>query len=260
MADTNIGRFVWYDLLTSDTSAAASFYEHVVGWKSQPWKQGYTMFTGGQGGGPKAGTAQMPEEAQKMGAPPHWTSNVFVADVDATIAQVRKLGGKVLMEPSDFPEVGRLAGIADPHGAAVHLFKPKQAMTLPDSTKPGEFTWSELVTTDHEAAFRFYSTIFGWERRRDFDMGPNGKYLIYGTPGKDGKDLGGMFTKSKDMPMPPSWLYYIQVIGLDGAIDRAQAKGARVLNGPMEVPGGARIAQLADPQGSAFALHEEASR
>jgi hypothetical protein len=109
------------------------------------------------------------------------------------------------------------------------------------------------MTTDHEAAFGFYSALFGWEKIRDFDMGKMGKYLIYGTRGKE---LGGMFTKSKDMPMPPMWTYYVQVADLDAAILRARAKGARLMNGPMEVPGGARIAQLSDPQGAAFALHE----
>jgi uncharacterized protein len=36
---------------------------------------------------------------------------------------------------------------------------------------------------------------------------------------------------------------------LEAAIERAKAKGARVLNGPMEVPGGQRIVQLMDPRG-----------
>jgi uncharacterized protein len=255
MTDTNTGRFIWYDLLTSDSRAAAAFYEHVVGWKSQPWKQGYTLFGGGQGGGPNAGTAQLPEEARKAGAPPHWTSNVCVDDVDATIAEVRALGGKVVMEPMDFPDVGRLAGIADPQGAAIHLFKPRQAVTRPDSSKPGEFTWNELITSGHEAAFDFYSAIFGWEKIRDFDMGPQGKYLVYG---RGGRELGGMFTKPKDTPMPPAWLYYVHVAGLDAALGRAKDRGARVQNGPIEVPGGGRIAQLLDPQGAAFALHEDA--
>src|SRR6185437_14639096 len=96
---------------------------------------------------------------------------------------------------------------------------------------------------------------FGWEKVRDFDMGAMGQYLIYGT---NGKEVGGMFTKPKDMPLPSSFWYYIHVTDLDAALGRAKAKGARVLNGPMEVPGGARIVQLADPQGAMFALHEDA--
>jgi predicted enzyme related to lactoylglutathione lyase len=58
------------------------------------------------------------------------------------------------------------------------------------------------------------------------------------------------------MPAPPHWLYYVQVGDLDGAIARAKSRGAKLLNGPMQVPGGARIAQLDDPQGAGFALHE----
>jgi len=69
-----------------------------------------------------------------------------------------------------------------------------------------------------------------------------------------------MFTKGKDIPLPPHWLYYVQVDDLDASIERAKAKDAKLLNGPMEVPGGARIAQLMDPQGAAFALHEPAKK
>ncbi len=251
MTDSNVGRFVWYDLLTTDPDAAVPFYEHVVGWKTQPWENGYTMFVGGQG--PLGGTARLPEQAEQMGAPPHWASNVGVADVDATAAKVKQLGGRIFKEPTDYPKVGRLAVIGDPQGAPIHIFTPSQPMVLHDSSQSGEFVWSELLTTDHEAAFRFYSAIFGWQKLRDHDMGAMGKYLIYGTAGKE---LGGMFTKSKDMPMPPLWSYYVQIADLDAAIERAKSKGARLLNGPMEVPGGARIAQLSDPQGAAFALHE----
>ena len=56
--------------------------------------------------------------------------------------------------------------------------------------------------------------------------------------------------------MPPMWLYYVDTKNLDAAIARATKRGARVMNGPMEEPGGARIAQLVDPQGAAFALHQ----
>jgi predicted enzyme related to lactoylglutathione lyase len=247
----NIGRFVWYELLTTDPRAAVPFYTEVIGWKTEVYEGGYTMWVAGQG--PLGGTMTLSEEAKKMGAPPHWTSYVEVADVDATAAQARKLGGTVYMEPTDLPKLGRFAVIADPQGATLCLYKPLESMALHDNTKPGEFTWSELLTTDHEAAFSFYSSLFGWKRLREHDMGTMGVYLLYGV---GEKQLGGMFTKPKEMPMPPAWMYYVEVDGLDARVEKAKSKGGKLLNGPMEVPGGARIAQMMDPQGAAFSMHE----
>jgi predicted enzyme related to lactoylglutathione lyase len=254
MSDAIVSHFVWHELLTTDPKAAMAFYGDVVGWKTQPWENGqYTMWVASQG--PLGGTMELPEPARKMGTPPHWTANVAVKDVDATVVHARERGGRVYVEPNDIPNVGRFAVIADPQGASISVFRPSGPMALHDTTKPGEFCWGELATSDHEAAFRFYSELFGWKKLSDFDMGPGGKYLIYGV---GDVRLGGMFTKPKEMAMPPAWIYYAQVADLDAAVARAKAKGAKLLNGPMEVPGGAHIAQLTDPQGVFFALHEEA--
>ena len=73
--------------------------------------------------------------------------------------------------------------------------------------------------------------------------------------GKDGRTLGGMATKPKNYPAPPHWVYYVKVDDLDGALARVKKDGGTVMNGPMEVPGGDRIAQCLDPQGAEFALH-----
>jgi predicted enzyme related to lactoylglutathione lyase len=252
---TNTGRFVWYELLTTDPKQAIAFYSDVAGWKTQPFGTGdYTMWVGSQG--PLGGVTALPDEAKQMGAGPYWQANVEVANVDETVAKVKQLGGKVFVT-EDIPDVGRFAVIADPQGAVISVFTPKGDMQSHDIAKSGEFSWNELYTTDHEAAFAFYHQIAGWERLGEFDMGPMGKYLLWG---RGGKQLGGMMTKPKDMKtpdgreVPPSWLYYITMEDFDAAFARAKAKNARVLNGPMEVPGGQRIVQLMDPQGAAFAL------
>ena len=63
---------------------------------------------------------------------------------------------------------------------------------------------------------------------------------------------------TKGAPWSSTWLYYIEVADLDAALTRAQARGGKTMNGPMSVPGGARVAQLTDAQGIVFALHENA--
>src|SRR5215467_12558255 len=234
MENAKTGHFVWHDHLAKDPKAAIAFYTEVVGWRTQAFGDGghYTMWVGSQG--PMGGVMQLPDEAVKMGAPPHWTGNVQVADVDATVQLTKTLGGKVYKEPSDIPTVGRFAVIADPQGATISVFKPNAAMQLHDETKEGEVCWNELMTSDSAAGFKFYSEIFGWKTIDEMDMGPMGKYRIYGV---GTKRLGGMMTSPKGAPMPPMWIYYFQMNDLDAAISRATKKGAKVMNGPMEVPG-----------------------
>ena len=249
----NNGQFVWYEHLTRDPKAAIAFYADVVGWKTQPFAENadYIMWVGSQG--PLGGVMKLPDEAAKMGAPPSWMSHVQVEDVDATAALTKKLGGRIYKEPTDIPTVGRFAVIADPQGAAIMIFKPNSAMALHDASKAGEFCWNELLTSDSAAAFPFYSQIFGWKILQEMDMGPMGIYRVFGL---GEKRLGGMMTTPKGAPMPPMWLYYIETSGLDAAIGRATKGGAKIMNGPLDVPGGGRIVQLMDPQGAAFALHQ----
>jgi predicted enzyme related to lactoylglutathione lyase len=252
----NVGRFVWHEHLTKDPKAAIAFYGEVVGWKTQPFEgTDYMMWVTSQG--PMGGVMKLPDEAAKMGVPPHWMGHVEVTDVDATAANVKKLGGKIHKEPTDIPTVGRFSIIADPQGAALSVFKPSSSMGLHDVEKEGEFCWNELIVPDSGAAFKFYSQLFGWKISREMEMGPMGTYRIFAA---GDKDIGGMMNTPKGNAIPPAWLYYTQTRDLGAAVKRATGKGAKVINGPMDIPGGAKIAQLTDPQGAAFALHQNPAK
>ena len=115
-----------------------------------------------------------------------------------------------------------------------------------------EGSWHELTTTDAPAALKFYSDVFGWRPSDTMDMGPMGKYHMFNRP--HGM-IGGMMNKPPEMAhVPPHWMIYFRVPDINAAVERIKANGGKILNGPMEVPGG-RIAQCLDPQGAAFALH-----
>jgi predicted enzyme related to lactoylglutathione lyase len=253
MADER-GRFVWYDLSTTDPAGAKAFYGKVVGWGTQEWEPlSYTMWTAN--GTPIGGI--MPPAPANAKIPPHWLAHITVPDVDATVKQATSLGGRILSPAADIPGVGRYAVLSDPQGAAFAVFAPSAEMPRNDEPAVGEFSWHELATSDWASAFTFYQALFGWDKQAEHDMGPMGKYLLWG---RGGKQLGGMMTTPPGMKtpdgrdVPPSWMFYVTTDDLDAALGRAKARGARVLNGPMEVPGGQRIVQLMDPQGAAFAL------
>ena len=86
------------------------------------------------------------------------------------------------------------------------------------------------------------------------DMGDMG---FYQTFGRGAQPLGGIFNGPPDMP-GVGWLLYVRVPDVDAAAETVKAGGGRILNGPMEVPGGDRICQCMDPQGVAFAVHSVA--
>lgn len=249
------GRFVWHECFTTDVKGAIAFYTEVVGWKTQPFEadkpDAYTMWVSSQG--PIGGVAPLPEQAKKMGAPPHWMGNVEVKDVDASVKQAQGLGAKVHVPPTPIPNVGRFAVIADPQGASLALVQFDQSMAPHDPMKPGEINWNELNTTDAPAALKFYSELFGWKELSKMDMGPMGTYYIFG---QGDKQYGGMMNLTPEAGnMPPSWMYYINTDDLDAAMARATSKGAKTIYGPQEVPGGSRVANMVDPQGCYFALH-----
>ena len=104
----------------------------------------------------------------------------------------------------------------------------------------GTFSWHELATSDNEAAFAFYSGLFGWDAMQRMDMGPTGVYLIFG---ENGVQRGGMYIKPPDMPGPPNWLPYAHVPSADEGYASLRLSNRRQGScAPMDVPGGGRIA------------------
>ncbi len=252
-----VGRFCWYDLMTTDVEAGKNFYTSVIGWGIEKWDNAdfdYPMWTTARG--PIGGAAALPEEAQAAGSPPHWIAYVEVADINTATTRVQELGGAVHMAATEIPDTGEFAVVADPQGAVFALYQPKGNSSEATMPEAGDFSWNELMTSNHDDALEFYSALFGWESTEVHEMAPGAEYVIYGQPGNP-MPLGGMFTKTEEMQGPPAaWVYYITVDGLEDTLDKVRGNGGQVIVEPMEVPGGDRIAHCVDPQGAFFALHE----
>ena len=246
------GRFAWHELSTTDPGAAATFYSQITPWKTEPSElaKDYTLFT--NGGTPMAGALALDPALVARDVPPHWLPYVCVYDVDACARQVPKLGGRVLSGPHEVPGVGTWVIISDPQGAAIGLYEPDTPRPAYGGSPPlGEFSWHELATTDYKAAFDFYRPLLQWEKINEHDMGEMGIYLLFG---QKGQSFGGIFNRPPQIPAS-NWLSYARVVDVKTAAPAVQQLGGKVMNGPMEVPGGDWIAQCMDPQGATFALH-----
>lgn len=248
------GRFIWYELMTSDTAAARKFYGEVVDWTFHDMPMPGMTYTVLQAGGRGIGGLMgIPADAAAMGVPPNWTGYVAVDDTDAAVAKVKALGGSVMREPTDIPTIGRFAVVADPAGAVIAIMTPAPMDSPPEpiaAGTPGSSAWRELYGADPKSGFDFYGDLFGWKRDEAMDMGPMGVYQLFSN--QDGQ-VGGMMRKPDQVPVA-AWAYYFQVGEIDAAAARVKGAGGQILNGPMEVPGGGWIVQAMDPQGAMFAL------
>lgn len=121
----------------------------------------------------------------------------------------------------------------------------------------GSFIWYELMTTDPEAAKRFYGDVVGWTIG---DPAPGDvEYRMIGAP--DGF-AGGVLTLTPEMcdgGARPVWLGYLGVDDVDRAVEKAVAAGAQVRMEAFDAPGVGRIGMIADPQGVPIYLMRGAS-
>ncbi|HTX52254.1 MAG TPA: VOC family protein [Candidatus Baltobacteraceae bacterium] len=127
------GDWTWAQLFARDPAAAGRFYASLAGWEVLPDTRGARpdVFVFASGGYSRASLVPLPPRPQ---AGPNWLLFVRVVDVKAAAAQAIRLGGRVLVPPSDTPTEYWRAVIADPTGAVlgvVQLQAPGQAKEQP---------------------------------------------------------------------------------------------------------------------------------
>lgn len=242
------GTFSWVDLSTGDAAGAKSFYGGMFGWEFEdseiPGGGVYTMCH--VQGDAVAAIVQQDEQ------PGHWNHYVTVASADEAPAKARQLGASVIEEPFDVMGSGRMAVFADPNGAVICVWEPRDHIGAGRVNDVGCMSWNELQTGDVETASNFYAGLFGWEMK---PVEQDGK-TVYVTFKNSGWTNGGFMPLSEmHVDAPSYWLAYFSVDSCDGAVARAEELGGGLLAGPME-PGAGRIAVLGDPQGAVFAVFE----
>ncbi|WP_419804920.1 VOC family protein [Terriglobus sp.] len=250
--------WIWYELMTTDPQAAATFYGNVVGWRVERFPgpdEGPQYLVGHAGDRGVVGIMAMPPTVP-AGVPPNWTGYIHTASIDPAVKALTEAGGRVLYGPMEIPNVGRLAAVADPEGGVFNLMQPGRtdAPPRPAQGGSGSIGWCELHSDHPEKNFAWYQQLFGWKRGEAMDMGPGGVYQMFST--NDQPTNGGSCGKM-GAGQPTHWLYYFAVDGLDAAIERVRQGGGNVFMGPHEVPGGTWIAIGNDPQGAVFALHSQ---
>ena len=167
---------------------------------------------------------------------------------------MRTAGGRVIVEPHDVLDAGRMAMCADPEGATFAVWQANTHIGAEVVNAPGSWNWSNLITADPDAAQRFYGAVFGWEFD-EMEIGGDrsvtvvvpeyGDYLESIDPGvrarhADGRRAAALHRHRRlvrtDGPGGPRWHLTFTVADADEAATRARALGGEVLVEPFDIP------------------------
>jgi predicted enzyme related to lactoylglutathione lyase len=239
----------WFELGTTDQKAAKEFYTQLLGWSVTDSPMGenqfYSMFRLKDADVAAAYTL-MPEQ-QAQGVPPHWMVYFATRNVDESAAKAQQLGGKVIVQPFDVMQHGRMAVCSDPGNAVFSLWQASQHKGVSLYGEKNSVCWAELATRDTSVAREFYNLLFGWETRTNVNV-PT--YIEFAC---DGEFRGGLLQMDEQWEgIPSHWGIYFLVGDCDGVAAKAQMLGGKTKHGPFDAPGVGRMALLTDPQGAAL--------
>jgi predicted enzyme related to lactoylglutathione lyase len=217
-------------------------------------------------GGDVAAVGSVPE-----GAPPRaaWNTYISVDSADETASKVRDAGGRVVMDPFDVMDAGRMAVFADPKGATFCVWQARENKGAQIVNEPGSCVFNGLNTRDAERAKPFYRSVFGWdtlvlEGGGMWTLPGYGDHLEQSNPElrKQMAELGApagfedvvasLNPIGDDQPDAPArWNVTFSVNDADATAERAVELGGKVVAPPFDAPW-VRMTVIGDPQGATF--------
>jgi uncharacterized protein len=236
----------WIDIGVPDLGKAAAFYSALFGWDVQagpPETGGYSIaHVGGRS------VAGIGPQMSGQPEPVEWTTYLATEDADQTAAKITAAGGRVLMEPMDVMDVGRMFIALDPGGARFGVWQARAHTGFQLANEPGTLIWSENMSRDFAGNKAFYAAVFGYTYG---DIGAE----TYATLDIDGRPVGGIGELGSEQPADRSaaWGTYFAVPDTDAAVARAVELGGTVVAPAWDTPYG-RMAVVADDQGGEFAV------
>lgn len=237
----------WIELFTPDVHGAREFYGELFGWTSHASGEeygGYVVFE--RDGEPIAGC--MKHDAS-MG-PSMWSVYLASADAAATVEKAKEHGGQVITGPTQVGEMGHMAFIVDPAGAAVGVWQPLEHTGISARGDIGAPAWFETLSKDYDAAVPFYREVFGWDT---FTMSDTDEFR-YTTLGQGDEARAGIMDATSFLGDQPSrWQFYVEVVDTDASVQRATDLGGTVTESAENTPYG-RLAVVADPAGIPVAI------
>ena len=244
-------RIIWHQLNCSDLDAAAEFYGELFGWTTRPEeRETYSHFYMGE----ETVAGMMPPHGGASPGRAQWAMHLGTEGIEALTQKVQAAGGALLTGIMEIEHTGKLCAVADPTGATWMAFQPADARRSGwgNRRQTGYFCWSELLTQDPNSSVDFYGAALGFGVQERPVAGES-YHLLY-PPEKTAQHAVCGVMAAHQGAAGSHWHSYVLVADLDGRLELACARGAKVVAGPGQLPDGSRFAVFIDPQGAVLGL------
>jgi len=116
------GIFSLNELITTDLISAKEFYGELFGWSFTETKTIYgNTYLAIHKEEAMIGGMMLKDGNVPDNVIPCWDPYITVDNVEASVKRVESLGGKVILPPTDIPNIGRFCVIEDPQGISLNL-------------------------------------------------------------------------------------------------------------------------------------------
>lgn len=240
------GKFVWFDLATSDVEAAKRFYGGLFGWRFSDLAEGDVRYTVVMNGNRMiAGIVADPEA---NGSESLWVGSISVPDVDRATEQTREAGGVIHDPPQDLEDRGRTAFVTDPQGASVAFLRASGGDPPDREPAAGDFGWVELWTPDLAGSLAFYASL-GYTAG-GLQIKGDEPYRVLKVAGEPQAGVVGLERGDAGA----GWLPYVAVEDLAATLEKVAELRGQVVVDPDPQYAEGQAAVIVDPTGAALAV------
>ncbi len=243
------GKFIWYDLATTELSKQKAFYSAVFGWTFRSIgnaSDDYTLVVNGDKN--VAGMfAVNPKEGAKAGA--LWIGLMSTNDPKKAVDIVKQGGGAVHTPPTTLAQRGTYALLRDPEGALFGVMKSDSGDPPDSTTDIGDFLWMDLFANQPAKLGEFYQQLAGYEISKG-EVKDNVDRLILTAHGK---------SRAGIVPLPEDanragWLPYVRVADVNETLKKVTDAGGYIMVAPDEDLLDGNLAIFSDPQGGMLGI------
>jgi hypothetical protein len=243
------GKFVWFDLATTELEKQQAFYGAVFGWKFRALESAEDQYTLILNNDRNVAGMFLAKPREDIPAGALWIGLMSINDPVKAVSAVEQGGGVVHTQLMTVAQRGTYALFRDPDGALFGVLKSDSGDPPDHASAIGDFLWVDLFVDQPGKAAGFYQQLAGYELTKKEEK-PGIERIILSSQGH---------SRAGVVPLPKAvkragWLPYVRVDDVDATLTKVTQAGGYIVAPPAEDLLDGNLAIISDPQGGVLGI------